>query len=77
MKFWKHCDAISPIKRYEIPCQKLYQAKKVRPNKQMSPTRIEIPKNVIDVKRLGILHLHIKHQNSILYALSRPNLPLY
>ena len=29
-------------KTTEIPCQKLYQAEKVRPNKQMFPTRIEI-----------------------------------
>ena len=29
-------------KTTEIPCQKLYQAEKVRPNKQMSPTRIKI-----------------------------------
>ena len=27
---------------HQTSCQKLYQAEKVRPNKQMSPTRIEI-----------------------------------
>ena len=37
-----HCDARSHIKSYEIPCQKLHQAENVHPNKQMSPTRIEI-----------------------------------
>ena len=37
-----HCNVRSHIKIYDIPCQKLYQAKKVGPNKQMSSTRIEI-----------------------------------
>ena len=41
-----HCDARSLIKRYEIPCQKLYEAENNRPNKQMFPTRIKIIKGV-------------------------------
>ena len=32
-KIWKRCDN---------PCQKLYQTEKARPNKQVSPTRIEV-----------------------------------
>ena len=37
-----HCYARSIIESYEIPYKKLKQAEKVRPNKQMSPKRIEI-----------------------------------